>query len=145
MFAGEVIVLVAAVVACVAAVVGGGAAVVLTGHVRRLERIVEQLADESVPLVAQARRVADQAALEMERVGAVLEDTGSVAATVDSASRLAQRTFANPVVKLLAVRAGAAGGLRRLRENGGTRDKAGPKGGRRSAGERDDSERRRHR
>jgi hypothetical protein len=50
----------------------------------------------------------------MERVGAVLDTTESVAATVDSASRLAYRAFANPVVKVLAVRAGAATGIRRL-------------------------------
>jgi hypothetical protein len=50
----------------------------------------------------------------MERVGAVLDTTESVAATVDSASRLAYRAFANPVVKVLAVRAGAASGIRRL-------------------------------
>jgi hypothetical protein len=50
----------------------------------------------------------------MERVGAVLDTTESVHATVDSASRLAYRAFANPVVKVLAVRAGAASGLRRL-------------------------------
>ena len=50
----------------------------------------------------------------MERVGAVLDTTESVHATVDSASRLAYRAFANPVVKVLAVRAGAATGIRRL-------------------------------
>jgi len=50
----------------------------------------------------------------MERVGAVLDTTESVHATVDSASRLAYRAFANPVVKVLAVRAGAATGMRRL-------------------------------
>jgi hypothetical protein len=58
--------------------------------------------------------VVDQAANEMERVGAVLDSTESVHATVDSASRLAYRAFANPVVKVLAVRAGAATGIRRL-------------------------------
>ena len=50
----------------------------------------------------------------MERVGAVLDSTESVHATVDSASKLAYRAFANPVVKVLAVRAGAATGIRRL-------------------------------
>ena len=67
-----------------------------------------------MPLVADAHRVVGQAATEMERVGAVLDTTESVAATVDSASRLAYRAFANPVVKVLAVRAGAASGIRRL-------------------------------
>ena len=67
-----------------------------------------------MPMVADAHRVVDQAATEMERVGAVLDSTESVHATVDSASRLAYRAFANPVVKVLAVKAGAAGGMRRL-------------------------------
>ena len=71
-------------------------------------------ARQTVPLVADAHRVVDQAATEMERVGAVLDSTESVHATVDSASALAYRAFANPVVKVLAVRAGAATGIRRL-------------------------------
>jgi hypothetical protein len=112
----DVVVLIAAVVACVAAVVGVAAAVVLVGQVRRLERGIEELRAEAVPLVADARRVTDHAAGEMARVEAVLEDAGSVTATVDSASRLAQRAFASPVVKLLAIRAGTAGGIRRLRQ-----------------------------
>jgi hypothetical protein len=65
-------------------------------------------------VVADARRTAGYASAEMARVDAVLEDTESVTATVDSASRLAQRAFANPMVKLLAFRAGAARGMREL-------------------------------
>ena len=87
----------------------------LRRQVRALERVVDQLAATALPLVADAHRVVGQAATEMERVGAVLEHTGSVAATVDSASRLAYRAFANPVVKVLAVGAGASSGVRQLR------------------------------
>ena len=76
--------------------------------------MADELQRQTVPLVADAHRVVDQAATEMERVGAVLDTTESVHATVDSASRLAYRAFANPVVKVLAVRAGAATGIRRL-------------------------------
>jgi uncharacterized protein YlxW (UPF0749 family) len=115
MSVAEVVVLVAAVVACVAALICLLAAVVLVGAVRRFERGVESLRAETVPLVADARQVMDHASSEMARVGAVLEDTESVTATVDSASRLAQRAFTNPVVKVLALRAGAASGIRQLR------------------------------
>jgi hypothetical protein len=87
----------------------------LRRQVRALERVVDHLAATTVPLVADAHRVVGQAATELERVGAVLEQTGSVAATVDSASRLAYRAFANPVVKVLAVGAGASSGVRQLR------------------------------
>ena len=76
--------------------------------------MADELRRQTVPLVADAQRVVDQAATEMERVGAVLDSTESVHATVDSASKLAYRAFANPVVKVLAVRSGAASGMRRL-------------------------------
>src|SRR5664279_5570017 len=114
MSAGQIAILVASIASCAAVaglLVGLGS---LRREVRSLRRAVDQLSDQTVPLVADAHRVVDQAATEMERVGAVLDSTESVHATVDSASRLAYRAFANPVVKVLAVRAGAATGLRRL-------------------------------
>ncbi|HXW39066.1 MAG TPA: hypothetical protein VEJ44_05180, partial [Acidimicrobiales bacterium] len=86
----------------------------LRRQVQRLRAAADELGRQAVPLVADAHRVVDQAATEMERVGAVLETTESVHATVDSASRLAYRAFANPVVKVLAARAGAATGIRQL-------------------------------
>jgi hypothetical protein len=126
MSAGEIAVLIAA-GACVLAVVGLLIAMAgLRRQVRRLEAVAEDLRIQTMPLVVEAHRVVDQAATEMERVGAVLESTESVSATVDSASRLAYRAFANPVVKVLAVRAGAAGGMRRLRTGSNqNRDKNG--------------------
>jgi len=114
MNAGDIAILVAG-IACLLAVL---VLIVAIGSLRREVTRIGALADElrrqTVPLVADAHRVVDQAATEMERVGAVLDTTESVHATVDSASRLAYRAFANPVVKVLAVRAGAASGMRRL-------------------------------
>jgi uncharacterized protein with PhoU and TrkA domain len=114
MSAGQIAILVASIASCAAVaglLVGLGS---LRREVRSLRRTIDQLSRQTVPLVADAHRVVDQAATEMERVGAVLDSTESVHATVDSASRLAYRAFANPVVKVLAVRAGAVSGLRRL-------------------------------
>lgn len=114
MSTGEIAVLVAAVV-CALAVVGLLVAITsLRREVARIGALADELKRQTVPLVADAHRVVDQAATEMERVGAVLDSTESVHATVDSASRLAYRAFANPVVKVLAVRSGAASGMRRL-------------------------------
>jgi hypothetical protein len=115
MSAGEIAVLIAA-GACV--LVTGGllfAITTLRRQVADLAAVVDELRRQTVPLVADAHRVVDQAATEMQRIDAVLESTESVHATVDSASRLAYRAFANPVVKVLAIRAGAAGGVRQLR------------------------------
>lgn len=114
MTSGSIAVLVAAIV-CALAVVGLLVALAsLRREVARLGTLADELKRQTVPLVADAHRVVDQAATEMERVGAVLDSTESVHATVDSASKLAYRAFANPVVKVLAVRAGAASGMRRL-------------------------------
>ncbi len=110
----DVVVLVAAVVAAVAALVTLAAAAVLTSQVRRLEQVADRLSADAADVLAEARRTAGYASTEMARVEAVLEGTESVTATVDSASRLARRAFANPVVKLLAIRAGAARGVREL-------------------------------
>jgi len=114
MTSGQIAVLVAS-IACLLAVIGLLVAIVsMKRQVDRIGALADELKRQTLPLVADAHRVVDQAATEMERVGAVLDTTESVAATVDSASRLAYRAFANPVVKVLAVRAGAATGIRRL-------------------------------
>lgn len=88
--------------------------VVLTRRLHELRDMVRDLRSETVPLVRDARVVVDQAATEMLRVGDVLSSAEAVTETVDSASRLAYRAFANPVVKVLAFRTGVTSALRRL-------------------------------
>ncbi len=119
MSAGQIAVLVASVVSSLAVVGLLVALRSLRTETRRLAEVADDLRRQTVPLVVDAHRVVDQAATEMERVGAVLDSTESVHATVDTASKLAYRAFANPVVKVLAVRAGAATGIRRLRSGPG--------------------------
>jgi len=119
--ATEIAALVAAIAAFLVVVVLSFAVVQLTRRTRELEAIAEQLRSETLPLVREARVVVDHAATEMVRVTDVLETTEAVSATVDSASRLAYRAFANPVVKVVAYGSGASGALRRLgrrRSNG---------------------------
>jgi len=105
---------VAAGVGCLGALVSLVTAFVLVNQVRRLERGVEALRHEALRVVEEAHAAAGQAASEIARVDAVLADTEAVTAAVERAARVATRAFANPVVKVLAWRAGAIGGLRRL-------------------------------
>jgi len=114
MSADHVAVLVAAVAAATTAAALVFVVVALRRQVRDLRRAVDDLTRETVPLVRDARVVVDQAATEMVRVGDVLESTEAVSATVDSASRLAYRTLANPAVKLVAYTTGVGTAFRRL-------------------------------
>jgi hypothetical protein len=122
MGATATVALVASCVALVALTATIVAAVALGRRTRELREVVAQLRAETLPLVRDARTVVDHAATEMERVGDVLGSAEAVSATVDSASRLAYRAFANPVVKTVAFGSGLSGALRRLvalRSSGG--------------------------
>jgi hypothetical protein len=119
MSADHVAVLVAAIAASLAAVVCLVVVVILGRRVRQLRDLVADLQRETVPLVREARVVVDQASTEMVRVADVLGSAESVSATVDSASRLAYRAFANPVVRVLAFSTGTGAALRRLFGRGG--------------------------
>jgi hypothetical protein len=124
--AADVAALVAA-LACVLAVAGLlVVVVVLSRRVRELGAVVEQLQRETIPLVREAHVVVGQAASEMERVGDVLGSAEAVSATVDSASRLAYRAFANPMVKAVAYGSGAGGAVRRLFSRDGSSPEPSP-------------------
>jgi hypothetical protein len=114
MSADHVVVMVAVGVAVGGAVVAVMLVATLGRQLRALRALVEDLRSETIPLVRDARVAVDQASTEMVRVGGVLESTGAVTATVDSASRLVYRAFANPVVRTLAFCSGIAEALRRL-------------------------------
>jgi hypothetical protein len=110
----DIAALAAAAASAVAALVALVMAIVLSRRIRELRHMVQDLRIETVPLVRDARVVVDQAATEMLRVGDVLSTTEAVTGTVDSASRLAYRAFANPLVKVLAFGTGGRSALRRL-------------------------------
>jgi hypothetical protein len=114
MSAGDVAVLVAALAAALAATLAVVACVVLSRRIRELRALIAGLDEQTVPMLRDARIAADQAATEMVRVGDVLASAEAVSTTVDSASRLAYRAFANPLVKMVAFFSGLGGALRRL-------------------------------
>ena len=110
-----------------AAVVAAGAAVVAASAARQLRRGARDLAlalrrleSEAGATLSQAHAVIGHASGELARVEEVLGSAGAVTATVASASRLAERVFTNPLVKIVAFGAGVGGGARRLVGDGGT-------------------------
>jgi hypothetical protein len=122
MSTSEVLAVVAAIV--VAMFVGGLAValVALTRTLRVLRTTVEALRDETLPLANDLRDAARDASYEVERVDRLVTSAERLENAVDSASHLAYRTFANPVVKAMALGTGVSRAANRLRGTDGAAD-----------------------
>lgn len=118
MSAGDV----AAVVVAVASVVGVVVLVVVARAALRTLAVVrtsaEDLHRESMTVVLDLQRAAEQATTELDRADGLITTAESVGATVDSFSRLLYLAISNPIIKAMAFAAGtgrAAQALRRAR------------------------------
>ena len=80
-----------------------------------LRAVVDDLHRETGPLLAGLEGDARKASQGLDRVGDLVAAADSVTRRVDGASRLAYTTFANPVVKVLAVGHGVSRVSRKLR------------------------------
>jgi len=113
----------AAIIVAVAAVIGVGVLVVLAASMQRalksMERAVDALVSETVPVVQELRATVVQTNQELERVDGLLETAESIGGTVDSASRLAYLALSNPAIKAIAFASGTARAARQLRRTNG--------------------------
>jgi hypothetical protein len=80
-----------------------------------LRAVVDDLHRETVPLITGLEGDARKASQGLDRVGDLVAAADSVTRRVDGASKLAYTTFANPVVKVLAVGHGVSRVSRKLR------------------------------
>jgi len=107
-----IVVAVASAVLCVGLVL---ALASLSRTLRSVRLTVEELRQETVPLLGRLRTTIEQANAELNKVDGVLEKAESIGATLDSGSRLAYLAFSNPLIKLMALGAGTRRAARRLR------------------------------
>ena len=115
--ADDVVAIVVSVFAAIVIVVLCYALAGLVRTLRTLRDSVDQLRQETLPLVAELRTTVVQASSDLDRVDTLLGRAESISATVDSASRLAYLAFSNPVIKTLAFGAGTARAARRFRRS----------------------------
>lgn len=100
------------IVAVVAIVVALGR---LLRSVRALQRSLEELNAQVVPLVDDLRVALEEANEELDRIDRLVGSAESISATVDATSKLAYRALSAPVIKTVAVTSGASRAARRLR------------------------------
>ena len=110
----------AVIIAVVAGIAVVGLLLALGALIRTLKTLrltIDELRQQTVPLVNDMHTTVRQANADLARVDALLDTAESIGATVDSASRLAYLTFSNPVVKGLAFASGTGRAWRRIRRN----------------------------
>jgi hypothetical protein len=86
----------------------------LLRSLRDLRRSLDQLHDETLPLLEELRSTVRDAGAEVERVDQLLEAAESISATVDSATRLSYLAFRAPILKVVAFFKGVGRFLGRL-------------------------------
>ncbi len=109
---------VAVVMSVVVAVVAGAVVTMLLSlraTLRSLQRSIDSLRNETLPLVDELRAAVDSTVDNVDRVDRLITAAEGIEAHVDSASRLAYRTIASPVVKSMAFSAGVKRSAQRLR------------------------------
>lgn len=117
MDAGEAAAVVVACASVAALVVMIWAVVALTRTLGAMRDSVEELRRATLPVVSELDGTVGQANAELARVHELLDTAENVSVNVDALSRLAYLAVATPVVKVLALGAGARGAARRLRQS----------------------------
>ncbi len=82
---------------------------------RELRVTIDELRNAALPMVEDMRDTVTRAGVELDRVDGVIGRAERISTTVDHASRLTYRAFAPPLVKGLALVAGAGRATMRLR------------------------------
>jgi uncharacterized protein YoxC len=113
---GDVAVVTIAIVSVVAVAVLIAGVLALTRTLSAIRLSVEQLRQETLPVLEQLQVTVAKANGDLERLDGLLDTAQSVSNTVDSASRLAFLAIGNPVIKGIAAAAGVARATRSLRK-----------------------------
>lgn len=87
----------------------------LTGTVRELTRSVEQVTEETLPLLGSVNETVSGVNTELARVDAVVANVQSISTTADNLADVIHSAVANPLIKVVAFSAGTAAALRSLK------------------------------
>lgn len=83
---------------------------------RRVSRMLDDVADQAIPLVEELGTAVSEANEQLERVDHLVGSAESISATVDATSKLAYRALSAPVIKTVAAGSGAARVAKRIRK-----------------------------
>jgi len=110
----------AIIVATVLCALGFAALVVALMYVFRvlgeLRAAIDELSDQTRPLLAELRSSVDSARDDLDRFDRVLGSAEAISSSVEGASRVAKAALSAPVIKTVALASGTRRAARRLRK-----------------------------
>lgn len=95
-----------------------GAATSLRRTAREMRALADELNEHATVVLSDLQETAATARQELARVDDLVGSAEALTETVGSAARLAHTALANPLIKVMAFRAGTARAGRRLRRTG---------------------------
>jgi hypothetical protein len=111
-----------AVILAAVALVSVAALALVCGRLARLSReLAEAVAEVSTSVPAATRELVEAARIagdQVDRLEALIQTTGSIAGTVDTATQATLRAISSPVIKGAALATGTTRAARRLRGRG---------------------------
>jgi len=112
-----VVVTIASVVATVVLIFG---LIALNRTLKQLRAAIDELRDETGPVIADLRETVYAANYELNRVDDLLGTAESIGGTVDSATKVAHLAFSTPVIKSLALASGTGRAAKSFRRRRGS-------------------------
>jgi uncharacterized protein YoxC len=80
--------------------------------------LIDGIREETVPLLSEVKTTVTGVNRELDRADGLLESVGNIAKSGERLAHVVEQTVSSPLIKVIAVGAGASRAMRRLRKDG---------------------------
>jgi uncharacterized protein YoxC len=84
--------------------------------------LIDGIREETVPLLSEVKTTVSGVNRELDRADGLLESAGNIARSAERVAHVVEQTVSSPLIKVVALGAGASRALRRLRKDGKDKD-----------------------
>jgi uncharacterized protein YoxC len=81
--------------------------------------LIDGIREETVPLLSEVKATVSGVNRELDRADGLLESAGNIAKSAERVANVVEQTVSSPLIKVIALGAGASRAVRRLRKDKG--------------------------
>jgi uncharacterized protein YoxC len=81
--------------------------------------LIDGIREETVPLLSEVKTTVSGVNRELDRADGLLESAGNIAKSAERVANVVEQTVSSPLIKVIALGAGASRAVRRLRKDKG--------------------------